>query len=133
MSKSRIAPSYNLYQILIQDYKHRQPPPPNMYVDKSGKGVREVVERVPLITKLRWAKNGSRAMQWAKKFGSVVACFKVHSHEHRLQMIEHLRVEPKPVEIDISPEEFIIGRDLKVESTRKIKKVDVNGGGDIDK
>lgn len=124
--KSRISPGFRLFQIVVQDFKHRQPPPPNMYVDKSGKGVREVVDTVPLITKLKWARDGKRAMAWARKFGSVISCQKVESHIHRLQMIDHLRIEPKPVEVDISVDEFIVGRGLEIESETKSKQIDVN-------
>lgn len=126
MSKSRISPGLNLFQLLIRDFSNRKPPPKNMYVDKSGKGIREVTETIPTLTKLKWAKDGKRAIRWGSKFGSVISCFKV-SHEHRLNMIEHLNLEPKPIEVDITPEEFIVGRDLEVEIEARSKQIDVNG------
>jgi len=114
--KSRVAPNTYLFQILIKDYSRRKPPPYNsFYVDKTGRGVRELVETIPVITKLKWAKNGKRAMVWAKKFGSVIACKKVDSHLYQLNKINYLRIEPKPMEVDISAEEFIIGRDMEIE------------------
>ena len=135
MSKSRANPRYRLFQLVIQDFKHRQPPPKNMYVDKSGKGVREIVDTIPEITKLKWAKDNRQAARWGRKFGSVIACFKVESHEYRLKMIEHLRLEPRPIEVDISPEEFVVGRDLIVEPVAKTKKIEVDDSdeGAIDK
>lgn len=129
--KSRISPGYNLFQIVIQDFKHRHLPSSNeFYVDRSGRGVREVVETIPLITKLRWAKNAKQAMAKVKKFGSVIECFKVHSHEYRLQMISHLHIEPRPIEVDVSVDEFIIGRDLEIEPVVRTKKVDVDNAID---
>jgi hypothetical protein len=126
MSKSRISPGFCLFQIVIQDFGNRQPAPKGMYVDKSGKGIREVVETIPTMTKLKWAKNAKRAMSWAKKFGSVISCRKVDSHIHRLNMIDYLRVEPKPMEVDISLDEFIVGRDSGIEPAANIRKIDIN-------
>ena len=124
--KSRISPGYSLFQIVVQDYKHRQYPQNNgYYVDRSGRGVHELVETIPLITKLKWAKKAKRAMAWARKFGSVISCQKVDSHMYRLNMIDYLNVAPKPIEVDISPEEFTIGRDLQVGSVVKGRKIDV--------
>lgn len=129
--KSRISPGFSLFQIVVQDFKHRKPPSGNgFYVDRSGRGVHEVVETIPVITKLKWAKNGKRAMAWARKFGSVIACSKVHSHEYRLQMINHLRVEPRPIEVDISVDEFIVGRDLEIEPKTKHSQIDVDNAID---
>ena len=126
--KSRVSPGQSLFQIVVQDFSNRHPPSNNgFYVDRSGKGVHEVVDTVPLITKLKWAKNGKRAMAWAKKFGSVISCQKVDSHIRRLQMIDYLRIETKPIEVDISVEEFTVGRDLVIEPTSKSKVIDVNG------
>lgn len=119
MSKSRVAPGFSLFQLVIQDFAHRKPPPNNsFYVDKSGKGVKELVDTIPVITKLKWAKSGKRAMAWARKFGSVVSCRKVDSHFHKLNAIDYLRVEPKPIEVDISLDEFTLGRDFEVNITR---------------
>ena len=125
MSKSRVSPGFCLFQVIIQDYAHRKPPRNNeFYVDKSGRGVREIVDTIPVITKLKWAKNGKRAIAWAKKFGSVISCRKVDSHIYKLNAIDYLRIEPKPIEVDISLEEFIVGHDLEVEPN--IKKADMN-------
>lgn len=124
--KSRVSPGTTLFEVVVADYKHRQPAPmKNLYVDKSGKGIREVVDTIPLRTLFRWAKNGRRAMDWAKKFGSVMSCHKVDSHIHKLQMIDHLRLETKPIEVDITAEEFTIGRDLEIEPVNKSKNIDV--------
>lgn len=138
MSKSRVSPNFCLYQIVVKDYKHLKPPPPSNrhYVDKSGNGVYELYEEdgvVPVITKLKWAKNHKRAMAWARKFGSIISCRKVDSHIRRLDMINYLRIEPKPVEVDISPDEFILGRDLEIEPTVKTKKIEINRNEAIDK
>jgi hypothetical protein len=125
--KSRVAPNTCLFQILVRDYNNRKSPPNNgFYVDKSGKGVRELVETVPVITKLKWAKNGKRAMAWAKKFGSVISCRKVDSHLYQLNKINYLRIEPKPMEVEFSVEEFTIGRDAEI-------KPATNRGDTIDK
>jgi hypothetical protein len=111
---------------VVQDYKHRQPPPYGFYVDKSGKGVKEVVDTIPILTKLRWAKNGKRAMAWARKFGSVISCRKVDSHLHRLEMIDYLRIETKPLEVDITADEFIVGRDFEITPDIKNSQVDID-------
>lgn len=123
MSKSRVSPGFRLFQIVLQDFDNRQPVPKYVYLDKTGKSGR-LDETIPLITKLKWAKNGKRAMAWAKKFGSVISCRKVDSHVHRLQMIEYLRVEPKPMEVDFSIDEFTIGRDMAVEPEIKRDTID---------
>lgn len=131
MSKSRIAPGYCLFQLVIQDFNHRKPPPKNYYIDKKGKRAGKVEEEtIPVMTKLKRAKNGRRAIAWARKFGSVISCRKVDSHIHRLNMIDYLRIEPKPIEVNITPEEFIVGHDLEVSPTVQVKEVD---DGDIDK
>ncbi|MDD4876763.1 MAG: hypothetical protein PHQ86_06530 [Dehalococcoidales bacterium] len=114
MSKSRVSPRFSLFQIVVLDYSNRKMPNNGFYVDKKGRGVREIVETIPEITKLKWAKNGKRAMAWARKFGSVISCRKVDSHFHKLAMIDYLRVEPKPMEVEFSVEEFTIGRDSEV-------------------
>lgn len=113
MSKSRISPNFSLFQLVIQDFKHRQPVPKYVYLDKTGK-TGKLDETIPEITKLKWAKNGKRAKAWGRKFGSVIRCFKVDSHMHRLQMIEYLSIEPRPMEVEFSVEEFTIGRDSEV-------------------
>lgn len=128
MSKSRVSPDYNLFQIVIQDFKHRKPQPLNQYyVDRFGRGksFRDAGETIPIITKLKWAKSGRRAIAWAKKYGSVISCHKVQSHEHRLHMIEHLRIEAKPIEVEISPDEFIVGRDFEVEHREKVVNIEI--------
>ena len=127
--KSRVSPGSTLFQIVLQDFNHRHLPYSNggFYVSRSGRGIHEVVETIPLLTKLKWAKNGKRAMAWAKKFGSVISCRKVDSHEHRLQMINYLRLETKPIEVDISVDEFTIGRDLEIKPMAKTKKFNVKG------
>lgn len=125
--KSRCAPGQLLFQIVVQDFKHRQPPPKNFYVDKRGRGVRDIVDRIPLITLFRWAKDSKRAMKSASKKGTVISCRKVDSHVRRLDMISHLNIETKPIYVDISADEFIVGRDLKVELIDKTKKIEVDG------
>ena len=128
MSKSRISPGFSLFQIVVQDFKHRHSPSNNgFYVDRSGRGVREIVETIPERTLLKWAKNGKRAMAWARKFGSVIECRKVDNHFHKLNMIDYLRIDTKPIEVDISADEFTVGRNLEIELAVKTKKIDVNG------
>lgn len=127
MTKSRISPGFNLYQIVVQEFGSRKRPANQVlsyYRDK--RGVHEVVESVPQRTFLRWARNGKQAMKKVKKFGTVISCFKVHSHEKKLQMIEHLRLE-KPIEIDIRAEEFIVGKDLEIEPLEETKNISVDG------
>lgn len=116
--KSQFAPGECLFQIVVQDFKHRQPAPKNFYVDKSGKGVKEIVDQIPILTLFRRAKTGKQAIRSASKKGSVISCHKVDSHLRRLDMISHLRIE-KPIFVDISVEEFIVGRELQVESLEK--------------
>ena len=131
--KSRVSVGQRLFQIVVQDYEHRQVPSEyKFYVDKKGGGVRDVVETIPERTLFKWAKNGRRAMDWAKRFGSVISCRKVDSHMRRLDMISYLRVA-KPVEVEISAEEFIIGRDLEVEPAKQTKEIEVSNNGGIDK
>lgn len=127
MSKSRISPRDTLFQLVIRDFKHRHMPHGDFYVDKSGNGVREIVETVPVITKLKWAKGNEQAKRWGERFGSVIACFKVKSHEHKLNMIEHLRLEPRPIEIDVSAGEFVVGKGLEIKPVESPRKIDVNG------
>ena len=126
--KSRISPNTKVFQIEVLDYKHRQPPPAkNFYVDKHGRGIREVVDHIPLITLFRRAKNNKQAIKSASKKGSVVSCRKVGSHFNRLNMIDYLRVELKPIEIDIRAEEFTVGRGLEIKPMVKTKKIDASG------
>lgn len=116
-----------LFQVVVQDFKHRKPVPAT--VVQSGqvwKRNNNIEEIIPVRTLLKWAKDGRRATVWAKRFGSVISCRKVDSHFHRLSMIDYLRIELKPVEVDISAEEFIIGRDLEIKPVVKTKKVDTN-------
>jgi len=125
--KSRISPGYRLFQIVVQDFGQRRYQPNQVsgfYVDK--RGVQDVVEAIPRRTFLRWAKNGRQAIRKVKKFGAIISCQKVDSHIRRLEMINYLRVEAKPVVVDISAEEFIVGRDLEIEPTPKIKKIGVD-------
>lgn len=126
MSKSRLAPNTSVFQIEVLDYKHRQRPTNEFYVDKFGRGVREVFDYIPHITLFRRAKTHKQAMRSASKKGSVISCRKVGSHFRRLDMIEHLRLEPKPIEVDISVEEFTVGRDLEIEPVVKTKRIDVS-------
>lgn len=129
--KSHVDSGMRLFQIVVQDFAHRQPPPArDFYVDKSGRGIREVVETIPERTLFKWAKDGKRAISWSRKFGSVVSCRKVDSHLRRLEMISHLSVDMKPIEVEISVDEFIIGRDLEIKPAERSKKMDVE---DIDK
>jgi len=125
--KSRISPGYHLFQIEVQDFGRRRYQPNQVsgfYVDK--RGVHEVVEAIPRRTFLRWAKTGKQAIRKVKKFGAVISCQKVDSHLRRLDMINYLRIEPKPIVVDISAEEFVVGRDLEIEPTPKFKKIDVD-------
>lgn len=126
--KSRISPNTKVFQIEVLDYKHRQPPPAgkNYYVDKHGRGIREVVDHIPLITLFRRAKTNKQAIRSASKKGSVISCRKVSSHFNRFNMIEYLRVELKPIEVDIRAEEFTVGRDLEVKPVVRTKKIDAN-------
>ena len=124
--KSRIAPNMRSFQIEVLDYKHRQPPPDkDFYVDKYGRGIREIVDHIPIITLFRRAKKAKQAIKSASKIGSVISCRKVDSHFHRLDMISHLRIDLKPIEVDISVEEFTVGRNLEIEPEIKLKQVDV--------
>lgn len=128
--KSRVAPNMQLYQIVVQDFSQRHPvSDKEFYVDKSGKGIREVVDFVPLRTLFRYAKRPKQAQDWAKKFGSVKECHKVDSYLHRLEMISHLNVEMKPISIDISVEEFTVGKDLEI--TPKIESKNIIAGSEI--
>lgn len=125
--KSRISPGFHLFQIEVQDFGRRRYQPNQVsgfYVDR--RGVHEVVEAIPKRTFLRWAKNGRQAIRKVKKFGAVISCQKVDSHIRRLEMINYLRIEPKPIVVDISAEEFIVGRDLEIEPTPKTRKIDVD-------
>lgn len=126
MSKSRVAPGYSLFQLVIQDFKHRKPSNNNFYINRDGsRSVREVVETIPTITKLRWKKNSKQAIKSVKKFGTVISCRKVGSHFNRLQMIEHLQLDVKPIYVDITAEEFTVGRDLEIEPMEKKRKIDM--------
>lgn len=125
--KSRISPGYHLFQIEVQDFGRRRYQPNQVsgfYVDR--RGVHEVVEAIPKRTFLRWAKDGRKAIRKVKKFGAVISCQKVDSHIRRLEMINYLRIEPKPIVVDISAEEFIVGRDLEIEPIPKTRKIDVD-------
>ncbi len=123
--KSRFAPGECLFQIVVQDFKHRQPVSgKDFYVDKSGKGIREVVDHIPVITWLRTAKNAKRAMESARKKGSIISCRKVDSHLRRLDMITHLRVEQKPF-VEVGLEEFILGHDLTITPAQKGQEFEV--------
>lgn len=134
MSKSRIAPNTYTFQLEVLDFKHRQSPPPKgFYVDKSGKGIKEIFDHIPRITLFRRTKTHKQAIKSASKKGTVISCRKVNSQYYRLNMIDYLRVEPKPVEVDISPDEFILGRDLEIEPTVKTKKIEINRNEAIDK
>lgn len=125
MSKSRIAPGYKLFQIVVQDYKNRQPAPANVYTDRHRfKKYYDIQDIVPQRTMFKWAKDGKRAINWAKKFGSIIACFKVDSHERRLNMIENMVVE-KPIYVDITAEDFTIKRDLTVTIDGKSRKINI--------
>jgi len=125
--KSRISPNTKVFQIEVLDYKHRQSPPVgNYYVDKHGRGIREVVDHIPIITLFRRAKNNKQAKRSASKRGSVISCRKVGSHFNRFNMIEHLRVELKPIEVDIRAEEFAVGRDLEIKPVAETKKINAN-------
>jgi hypothetical protein len=131
MSKSRLAPNMNEYQIEVLDYKHRKPPPNNqLFIHKDGRRVKEPTEHIPLITLFRHAKTQEQAKRSASKKGSVISCRKVDSHYRRLHMIEYLRLEPKPVVVDISPDEFLVGKDLTVSPIETTKKIKVEGGVD---
>lgn len=123
--KARVAPGFNLYQIVIQDFSRRETADKHLYVNRNSKGKREIVETVPLITKLKWAKKPKNAMSWAKKFGSVISCHKVDSHIRKLNMIEHLRIDTKPIEVDIGLNDFIMRSDLTIESGSKKKSIDI--------
>lgn len=125
--KSHIAPGMSLFQIVVLDFKRRQPPPAS--VVQSGqvhKRYNDIQETVPKRTIFKWAKDGKRAKKWGARFGSVIACFKVDSHERRLNMIEHLRLD-KPIAVDLGADEFVVGRDLEIEPLEKIGEIDVNG------
>lgn len=126
--KSKIAPNTFLFQVVVQDFKHRQPPPRTvMQSNQVFKRYHDIEDNIPEKTLFRWAKRGKQAMAWARKFGTVLSCHKVDSHMRRLEMIEHLRVEQKPIEVDISLEDFIVGRNLEISPAKKTKKFDVNG------
>jgi hypothetical protein len=102
------------------------PPNRNYYVDKSGRGIKEIVDHIPLITLFRRAKTAERAKRSASKKGSVISCVKVDSHIRRLDMISHLRLDQKPLIIDdFIVADFTIGRDLEITPSVKGKKIDV--------
>lgn len=124
--KSKLSPNVNLFQLVVQDFKNRKPAPnKDYYVDKSGKGIKEVVDHIPLRTLFRHAKNNRQAIKSASKVGTVISCRKVDSHFHRLHMIEHLRIEMKPIEVNISADEFVLGKDLEVSPKIDKKIIDV--------
>ncbi len=129
--KSSIAPNTSVFQLEVRDYKHRQPPPHDgFYVDKSGRGIREKFDTIPIITLFRRAKTAEQAKRSASKKGSVISCRKVDSHLRRLDMISHLRIEQKPIDVEVRLEEFTIGRDLEIESTTQQQKIIVDRGLD---
>ncbi len=125
MSKSRVAPNTYLFQIVVRDHSHRQPAPKDLYVDRSGNGFREIVDYIPLRTVFKWAKDGKRAKEKAKKYGEVINCHKIDSQYRRLEMIEHLNIDQKPIHVDISLEEFTVGRDLEVVIDKNEKNIEV--------
>jgi hypothetical protein len=123
--KSRIAPNTFVFQLEVQDFKHRQPAPHNLYIDKSGKGIKEIVDSIPIITLFRHAKNSKQAIRSARKKGTVISCQKVDSHVRRLDMMNHLRVDQKPMEVDIKVEDFTIGRDLIISPPQRGRKIEL--------
>lgn len=50
---------------------------------------------------LRWAKNSESAKRWAKKFGTVISCFKVDRTKY-LENIEHLNLNQDTLNIEVA-------------------------------
>ncbi len=124
--KSRVGAGMLLFQVVVQDFKHRQPPPASVAnSDQIFKRFHNIEDYIPERTLFKWAKDGRRATDWGAKFGSVISCCKVDSHIRKLEMIEHLRLEQRPIEVEIGIEEITLGRDLEIKPAERTKKIDV--------
>lgn len=126
--KSGVAPNTYLYQIVVKDHAHRQPPPKSLYGYKSyitDKSLKDISDFIPLRTFFRWAKGNRQAQDKVKKHGEVISCRKVDSQYRRLEMIEHLHLDIKPITVDISLEDFTIGRDLEITPIIKETNIDI--------
>lgn len=125
--KSHAKAGQSLFQIVLMDYAKRQPPP--AHVLNSGnifKRYNEIDDYIPKKTVFRWAKDSKRAKRKVgKKLGTIIACFKVNSHEARLHMIEKLSID-KPITIEMTPEEFTVGRNLEISPRRKTIEIDID-------
>lgn len=122
--KSRISPGMLLFQVVVLDFNRRQSRQLNHY--QESRAAKNPDDYAPQRTLFRWAKDGKRAMKWAKKFGSVISCRKVDSHIRRFEMIDHLNIELKPIAVDITADEFIVGRDLQIEPKISTKNIGVS-------
>jgi len=143
--KSRVNPNDSLFQIVVLDYAHRGTNHARTYVPVSpnntlrGKTSNlpqtnyskiDIPSEVPQKTLFRWAKDGRKAKRKVRRGLTVLSCRKVDSHYHRLNMIEHLNLEEKQVEVEFTVEEFTLNRNLELGKPQievEGRKIDIGG------
>jgi hypothetical protein len=113
MPKSSVfSPNENLYQIITLDFKRRGN---DIYTPQFGD---EPIEQsdIPTHTLFRKGKSPDQAKaKVPRRFGSIIACFKVDSHERKLRATESLNLHQEQIEVAIAEEEFVVGEDLEIQ------------------